>query len=302
MLVFFRVIKFAWQDMWRNMSLSIMTLLILILMLLSVNTLFVIRVLTNTATTMVKQQIDVSIFFNSTSTPSQISSVVHYVNSFQEVATSTFMDKGQVLAKFRQHYKNNKDIISSLDQLGTNPLGATLIVQTKDPADYQKIITALNAPEYKNIVEAKTFGDTEQAIKKIDSITTQVEHFSFALTIFFGIIAFLIIFNAIRIAIYTQRVEISIKKLVGATNWFVRGPYLVESFIFSVFSVAIAYGLVLVISHFLDIYITATFGQSAFLTSYFQSNILWLVGIQFLVVLVLTMFSSLLAIRRHLKV
>lgn len=298
---FFRAVNFAFQDIFRNISLSMMTILILVLMLLSVNTLIIIKFFTMQATQSIKNQIDVSIFFSNKATDEQIKEIQSYIRSFPEVTEIKYFNKDEVLQKFREQYADNKNIVASLDELGENPLGATMIVKTRDPGDYQKIIKALSVPEYEDVVMAKTFVDTEKAITRINNITAQVERFSVALTGLFAVIAFLIIFNTIRVAIYTQRVEITIKKLVGATNWFIKSPYVIESIIFSIISVSITYGFLVFAASFIDPYIQVVFNKQSLLTEYFSSNIMMLFGGQFAAVLALTIFSSLIAMRRHLR-
>ncbi len=301
MVSFFRVIKFAFQDAARNAGLSFMIVLILVLMLLSVNTLMIVNVLTQEATQSIKNQIDVSIFFNADATTKQVQEIESVIKSFPEVVSLNFIDKDQVLVNFKEQHKADPEILASLDELGGNPLGPTLVLKTKEPGDYQKIITALSVPEYQNLVEAKSFDDTEMAINKISVITKQVEKFVLALSVLFAAVAFLIILNTIRVSIYTQRIEIAIKKLVGATNWFVRGPYLVESLIFSVISVGITFGFVALALHFVDPYVTIIFGRTSILTNYFLSHIMLLSLAQFGAVLALTVLSSLLAMRKYLR-
>jgi len=296
-----RVIQFALQDIVRNLSLSLMTVLILVLMLLSVNTLVIIRFFTAQATQSIKDQIDVSVFFSHTATDEQIEEVRDYVKSSPEVVNLIYYTREQALEQFKTQYTDNENILASLAELEENPLGPTMIVKTRSPSDYDKIITALNIPEYEDIVVAKTFVDTERAIERIDGITRQVERFSVILTALFGIIAFLIIFNTIRVAIYTQRIEITIKKLVGATNWFIRSPYVIESLIFSLVSVGAAYFLIKLSAGLIDPYVAVVFKRDWLLTDYLSSNILWLFGGQFLAVLALTIFSSFLAMNRHLR-
>ncbi|MFA6427427.1 MAG: permease-like cell division protein FtsX [Candidatus Magasanikbacteria bacterium] len=298
---FLRVIKFSLQDIVRNMSLSFMTLLILVLMLMSMNTLLVVRVLTDKSIEEVQQQIDVSIYFDPDATDEEIVEIKEYVGSFPEVTEQTYLNKEQVMEQFKTTYADNEEILASLDELGENPLGSTLIVKTRDPKDYEKVIKALSVPEYENIIEAKTFGDTQTAISRIHAITTQVERFTYALTALFALIAFVIIFNTIRVAIYTHRTEISIKRLVGATNWFIRGPYFFESFLFTILSVAITYGVVHVSLGFMDSYVGVIFGEEKILTNYFYSHILFLLGVQLLAVFLLTIVSSMLAMRRYLR-
>lgn len=301
MLSFLRVIKFAIQDIVRNTSLSFMTILILILMLLSINTFIIIRILTESATENIKNRIDVSIYFNHAAQEKQISEIRKYIESFPEVINLEFFTRDEVLQGFRDKYSGNSEIVSALEELDENPLGATLVIKTREPGDYEKIIKALSVPEYENIIESKTFADTKKVITKIDIITKQIEKFSIGISAFFALIAFIIIFNTVRVAIYTQRVEISIKKLVGATNWFVRGPYIIEGIIFSIVSTVITYAIMILISSFLDPYISVIFGEPQFLTSYFNSNILLLLTTQFVGVMALTAISSFFAMRKHLR-
>lgn len=302
MMSFLRVLKFAFQDMIRNIGLSAMTVLILVLMLLSINTLIIINAITGEAVRTIKEQIDVSVYFNEESTDDEIEEIKSYVNSFPEVVEIKFFSEEEVLAGFREEHADNPEIIAALDELGENPLGPTMIIRTREPKDYEKVITALSVPEYETIIEAKTFGDTEKAIERIHVITTQVERFGVALSALFAFIAFLIIFNTIRVAIYTQRSEISIKKLVGASNWFVQGPYIIESFIFTIISIVITGGLILFSLRFLDPYVQVVFGKTAMLATYYQTNFWLLLLIHFVSVLLLTVLSSILAMRKYLRV
>jgi len=302
MLSLLRVIKFAFQDMARNFGLSFMTVLILILMLLSINTLVVINVLTGEAVRLIKDQIDVSVYFSYDATDKEIQEIKSYTQSFPEVVNIDYFTREQVLEQFKTQHGDDKDVLAALSELNENPLGATMVIRTREPKDYSKIISALNVPEYENIIEAKSFGDTEKAIGRVHTITTNVEHFGYALSVLFAIIAFLIIFNTIRVAIYTQRIEIGIKKLVGATNWFVRGPYLVESLFFTCLSVAVTAAIVYFAIRFLEPYVAVVFQKTGILTNYYLSHKMQLTGVQFIAVLFLTIFSSLLAMRRYLRV
>ncbi|HQF57378.1 MAG TPA: permease-like cell division protein FtsX [Candidatus Magasanikbacteria bacterium] len=301
MTAFFRIIKFALQDIFRNFSLSFMTVIILILMLLSVNILVVLNVLTDKAISSVKEQIDVSVYFSYDASEEKIKEVKDYVGSFPEVNEIIYLDRDEVLLQFKEQYKNNPDILASLEELGENPLGPTMIIKTKETKDYQKITQALDIPEYESIIESKTFGDTEKAINRIQNITDQVEKFAYMASILFAVISFFIIFNTVRATIYSQRIEITIKKLVGASNWFVRGPYIIEALIFSLISLGISYFLVMIGIYIIDPYIAIIFSESNILTNYYNSNIILLLGIQFGGVFLLAMFSCLLAMRKQLK-
>ncbi len=120
MISFLRVIKFALQDIVRNVSLSFMTVLILVLMLLSVNTLIILRVITSEAVSSVKNRIDVSIFFAHSATDQQIGDARKVVASFPEVVTTTYSNREEVLAQFKEHYAQNPEILSSLNEIKEN--------------------------------------------------------------------------------------------------------------------------------------------------------------------------------------
>lgn len=302
MLSLFRIIKFAFQDLARNVSLSFMTVFILALMLLSINTLWSLDILTKEAVGAVKKQIDVSIYFVPEATDKNVKEIKSYVGMFPEVTEIKMQTREEVLASFREQHKTQKEALDALVELGQNPFGPTMIIKSKEPADYKKIISALNVPEYANLIEAKSFDNHEEAISRLQNITNRIERMGFGLTILFAIISFLIIFNTIRVAINTQRVEISIKRLVGASNWFIRGPYLVESLLFTILSVGLTIVLVFLALSWIDPYLAVVLPSGFSLTDYFKSNILMLFGFQALAVLLLTILSSGLAMRKQLKV
>ncbi len=298
---FLRIIKFAFQDLGRNFSLSFMTVFILVLMLLSVNTLWSLDVLTKEAVEAVKKQIDISIYFVPTATDKNVNEIKSYVGMFPEVTSIALQTKEEVLASFRAQHQTQTEALDALAELGTNPFGPTMIIKTKEPQDYQKIIDALNVPEYASLIEAKSFDNHEDAIQRLQNITNRIEKIGFGLTILFALISFLIIFNTIRVAINTQRMEINIKRLVGASNWFIRGPYLVESLVFTILSVAFTMGAVFLGLRWIDPYLAVVLPSGFSLTNYFQSNMLMLFGAQALAVLLLTVLSSSLAMRKQLR-
>ena len=297
-----RILRFSFQDIGRNFGLSFMTVLILVLMLLSVNALWSVRVITREAISAVKEQVNVSIYFSPSASEKNVSEINKYIIAFPEVVDVKLQSAEEVLSSFKQRHGQSKDIISALGELDKNPFGPTMVIKTREPGDYKKIIKALSVPEYENLIEAKSFDEHENAIEKIQNITNRAEKGVAALVVLFACISFLIVFNTIRSAISTQKIEIGIKRLVGASNWFIRGPYLVESFIFSVVSLVLATSVLYLALRFVDPYLAVVFPNNFSLTNYYNSHILYVFGVQFVSVLVLTVLSSGLAMRRQLRV
>lgn len=299
---FWRVVKFAFQDLFRNFGLSLMTVCILVLMLLSVNVLWSVDTVTKEAVKLVKNQINVSLYFKPETSEKEVAEVKKYIGQFPEVVDLISVPRAEVLAQFRQKHNLSADVLSALDELGDNPFGDTLVIKTREPEDYARIMSALNVPEYENMIESKSFEGHEEGIDKIQNITNRIEKLGFGLSILFALISFMIIFNTIRVAIYTHRIEISIKRLVGASSWFIRGPYIVESVIFTIFSVGVTAVIMFLALRWIDPYLAVVFPNGFNLTNYYNSNILTLFGLQAAAVLLLTILSSFLAMRRQLKV
>jgi len=302
MLGFFRVIKYAFQDIGRNLGLSFMTVFILVLMLLSVNVLWSVNVLTDEAVVAVKGQINASLYFVPDATEEGLKEVEEYIDSFPEVLEINLQSREDVLESFKKRHANNVEVLDALKELGDNPFGATMIIKTREPKDYAKIITALNVPEYDYLIESKSFEGQEGAIEKLQNITSRIERVGFGLSFLFVIISFLIIFNTIRVSIQSQRQEIGIKRLVGANNWFIRGPYLIVAFVYTILSLALTISVVFFALHYLDPYLAVVFPNGFSLTNYYKSNIMMLFGSQAVAILLLTVFSSLLAMRKQLKI
>ena len=298
----YRVTKYALQDLGRNLGLSAMTVFILVLMLLSVNILWGVDVLTQQATSMVKEQINISLYFKAETTDDNLMEIKKYLSILPEITEMFAISREEVLESFKSRHQMSTEVLSALEELEENPFGPTLVIKTREPEDYKKVLQAVDVPEYDALIETKSFEGNEEGIEKLQNITNRIERVGFGLAALFAIISFLIIFNTIRVAIYTQRIEISIKRLVGASTWFIRGPYIVEAFVFSLLSVGITFALIYLGLRFVDPYLSIVFSNGFTLTNYYNSHIIWLVGIQFVSVLFLTFISSGLAMRKQLKV
>lgn len=300
-IAWWRIFKFSLLDLVRNASLATMTVIVLSLLLISVNTLLGIRVLTAAAVTSVKEKIDLSVYLKPETSADAITKLTADIKTLPAVKSVTQITADQALQNFKNQYQDRPEILAALNEVGANPLGAALIVKTDDPTQYSQVITILNKDEYKTLVEDKTFADTATAIDTLHTVTGSIEQALWGVTTVFGLIAIVIIFTTIRVAIYTERIEIAVKKLVGASNWFIRGPYLFEGVILSTISVTLALAVVYASAQALDPHFSPLLSQNNILTNYLKTNILSLAGFEYLAALVLTIGTSAIAMRKYLK-
>ncbi len=302
-LSFFRALKFAWQNFWRNIWLSVVTIFILVLTLFSITFSSGVNLVAQQAITLVKNKIDVSIYFTEKTLEEDVHKVQDDLAALPEVKGVTYISREEALAAFKEKNAKNPVVQEVLDVLGTNPLGATLVVQAKRIEDFPTILKVLDKPEYQTMIQDRDFEDNQQTIARLSDITNRVRQVGLVVSAVFAIIAVLVMFNTIRITIYAYREEISIMKLVGATNWFVRAPFILESVLYALIASAVALLIILPLVGVSAPYINHFFGEYNFdLLQYFQAHLWSLFGVQVLVGVVLAIVSSMIAIGRHLRV
>ncbi len=298
----FRVIKFSFQDFFRNFWLSFVTLTILILALFSINLLIIFNIVAKSAIASIENKVNINLYFKPEINEDQILNVQRYLQSLMQVKEIEYVSKEQALENFKNKHKDNPKILESVSEIDKNPLGASLIIGAKSTADYPIILENLKDPQYNNMIESKDFDDHKVVIDRISGITKRVNYGVFVVASIFTLISILIIFNAIRMAIYTHREEIIAMKLVGATNWFVRAPYLLQGIIFSVFSVIITVIIIYPILGFLQPYLGVMLESDFNIITYFNQNFVMIFGLQLLATMLLNLLSSYWAVNRYVRV
>ena len=200
-------------------------------------------------------------------------------------------------------HAGNAEILSALNEVDKNPLGAAIVIQAKNTKDYEQILQVINIPEYNEIIENKTFDDQGPIIQKIGFITSRAQQASLILGALLTIVAFLIIFNVIRLGIEGYGEEIGIMKLVGASNWFVRLPFLLNVIFYCILAWLVNLGALYVSLYFADPYLARFFAGADFtLIGYFNKNFLMFFGAELIGLIILGVLSASLAMRRHLRI
>lgn len=298
----FRVIKFAGQDFFRNFWLSFVTLTILVLALFSVNLLIIFNLVTKSAIGAIENKIDVNVYFKDTISEDQVMNVQKYIESLNGVKQVEYISRDKALENFKARHQDNPKILDSLVELEKNPLGASLIIKAGNPDDYPVILENLQDPQYDHLIESKNFDDHKQVVDRIMGITRRVNTGVAIVALIFTLISILIIFNAIRMAIYSHREEIVAMKLVGATNWFVRAPYLLQGVIFSFASVILTIAIVYPLLGFIQPYVAMILESDFNVIQYFNVNFALIFGAQFIGALFLNLISSFWAVNKYLRV
>ncbi|MDP2656131.1 MAG: permease-like cell division protein FtsX [bacterium] len=301
----YRVVKFAFQNFWRNFWLSIVTISIITLSFLSVNFFIFTNALVDTTIQAVENRINITVNFKTTASEPDILVLKNAVEKNSYVESAVYISKQIAFEKFRakQEKEGNTIVTDSLDQFEENPLFASLLIKAKDINYYPAITQIISQSQYEPIIEKTNLDDKSKVISTLSNIKQRIQQVGWIINIFFLAIAVLIVYNTIRITIYTRKEEIGIMKLVGATNWYIRAPLVLESVIYSVIAIIATVIIVYPLLGILQPYASSYFDGQAFdVLAFFSNNFLTIFGYELLASVVLNVISSAVAIGRYLRV
>jgi cell division transport system permease protein len=302
LLSLIRIIKFSFQDIFRNIWLSIVTITILILALFSIKILLVVKVVGDTAISAIQEKVDISLYLKSDSDEEEIKALKAELSNLEEVKEIIYISKAEALEYFREKNSNNQEVLEALRELGKNPLTPSLVIKPKGSDKVESLISRLNVYE-SDLIESRNFSDHKVVLEKINNITDKASKVGMVISLIFIFITLLVVYNAIRVAIYTHKREIGIMRLVGASNSFVYMPFILSSLIYTLISLFV---IVLIFYPFLTLlqpYLEAFFvGYNINIISYFKANFLIIFGSQFLGIAFINILASLLAIKKYADV
>lgn len=300
-----RVARYGLIGFMRNGFVSLSAVLILTITLFVAASLIIAGSAMQSVLTQLTKKVDVTVYFTTTATPDQIASLQKTVQALPEVADAIVTTREQALAEFEDRHKNDQLIMQALDDLGDNPLGASLQIRAKDPNQYEAIAKYLTDEQSSGqgegaAIDKVNFYQNKAAIDRLSSIIDTSRKAGLVVAIVLALASVLIAFNTIRLAIYTSRDEIGVMNLVGATHWYVRGPFMVAGVLYGV----VAGIIVLTVLYPLTLWLGP--GSERFLVSfnvfsYYTTHFPLLCGVVMLSGIALGALSSYLAVRRYLR-
>ena len=299
---FFRVIKAGFVNFWRNIWLSLAATLVMVITLVILSILLILFGITNFSINSIKDRVDMSVYFKTGITESKVLEIKEAINTNPLVKNINYTSASQALENFKQQHSNDPLIIQSISELTENPLPATLQIKAINLESYPVLADTLKNDEYASSIDKVNFEDNKIIIERLSKILKLIITIGLSLIAIFALIAILVIFNTITLTIYNRREEVEIMRLVGATNGYIRGPFIIEALLYSCAATAIT-GLFLVpfyvkIIPQINGYLNG--GGNIFVENYFSLPAV--LAMQFGIAVILSVVSSLLAIRRYLKI
>ncbi len=300
---FNRVFKLGFNDFYRNKGRSVAAIFILIVTLFLVTGLFFLQGISHDIIAQVQNKIDITAYFKSdTSEQDILNAKDQIVKQAPGIKSIQYVSKDQALADFIQKHKDNDVFASALTQVGENPFLPSLNITTTGSAlQYQQVANILQSDQFANLLDKVDYSEKKATIDKVFSITSSVTTFGIVLAVILMLVAVLIVLNTIKLAIDSAKEEITTQRIVGASSWFVRMPFIIQGIIF---------GCVAFINCFVITFLLAYFFAPNLLTllsgfnifHYFLSNVWLIMAIQLGVGVGLGVISSFIVVQKYLKI
>jgi len=300
-----RVARYGFIGFLRNGFVSFSAILVMTITLFVLAALLIGNAALGATLADLTNQVEVTVYFTPDATDDQVQTLQTDVQALPEVQSVTYVSADQALANFQARHSNDQLTLQALDELSGNPLGAELEVRAKDPTQYAAIAQYLEAQQSQNttlgpVIDKVDYEQNQNAIDRLTSIIQTSKEVGIAIAIILGIASVLIAFNTIRLAIYTARDEVAVMNLVGASHWYVRGPFVIAGILYGIISGAIVLLLLYPIT------VALGPGSQEFLGtfnvfSYFIGSFAYFVLVVMGSGIVLGALSSYLAIRRYLQ-
>jgi cell division transport system permease protein len=299
-----RVVKAGFVGFWRSAYVSLASIFVLTVGLFVIGSTIFVDQLLNKSLETLQSKVDINVYFVPDAPQEEIDRIATAVSALPDVASVEYTSREEALRLYRERNQSDEIAMQALDQLDENPLGANLAIQAKETSQYEQVARFLEEQRALEQPQAPVIGliNYERNKGSIDSLTAiidAVERASFITLIVLLIASVLITLNTIRLAIYTAREEISIMRLVGTGNMYIRGPFMLQGgmygFIAGLLTMAIFYPLLVWLGPR-----TETFFELNLL-DYYLSNFGQIFGILVGIGVFLGLVSSILAITRYLK-
>lgn len=301
---FKRVVRSGFVGFWRNAFVSLAAIFVMTVALFVIGSSMLVNQLLDVTMRGVQNKVDINVYFVTSADQQDIDTLQMQLEGLPDVEQVIFTSREEALAQFTARYQNDDTIMQGLEELGDNPLGASLSIRAKETSQYEAINEfleeqrALEEPS-QPLIDEINFPKNKEAIDRLTAIIDAVERSTYVTLIVLVGAAVAITFNTVRLAIYTAREEISIMRLVGASNAFIRGPFMLQGIMYGIVSGVMALLIMYPILLWLGPQTQSFFQFNLFdyFVVEFSQFFLTLVGIG----VTLGMASSLLAVTRYLR-
>jgi cell division transport system permease protein len=302
LIQFSRILRTGGQNFVRNATLAIAAMAVMLITLSIVLFSVVANATFNNTILQITDRIDVSMYLKDGVTSKQRDQLIDELEGMDSVVSVEYISKDEALDIYREQNRDDLELLLAISQTD-NPLPASLRVKPADPNRMEEIREFTERGDIKEHQsdEPSYSGDRKVAIDNITQATNFFSRAGLVGVIVFTLVSMLIIFNTIRMAIFNRRDELTIMRLLGASSWFIRGPFVVETVIYGIIAGVLS---VTIIENLLRLS-SSVFGTGlldiSYANDYFAQHFWAIFASQIALGVLIGAASSLIATRRYLK-
>lgn len=303
-----RIFRAGLQSFWRGAFVSVASILVMTVTLFTVGVSIFAGVILGAGLQELREKADITVYFLTDTPEERMLELKSSLEARPEVLSVSYVSREQALAEFRERYKDDQLVLQSLDELGANPLEASLQIQARDIAQYEAIAEftreqdVLEEGVAPSISKISFYDDNYRtALTRLQSVTDSAGRLGFFVIAVLIATTIAISFNTLRLAIYTSRDEIHVMRLVGAGQFYIRAPFMVEGVLYGVVAGIITLLLFYPLTWWMGS-ATADFFGGINVFYYYLRNFLYFAVLIIGTGALLGAVSSFLAVRRYLKI
>ena len=233
---FFYTLNQAFLQVFRNRTMSIASIFAITAMLLILSIFFILVINVNTAAQMIQNDYDsIEIFLEDDMTKQDAQTIVDDISVREGVDEAYYKSRETAMDEFKARWGKNAYLLDSLKE---NPLPNSIVIMISDLEKATSL--AETAATYDGVEDVKFYKDT---VDKLLDATRFIQLAAIVIMVFLIIVSVVVVSNTIKLTVFNRSNEISIMKYIGATNWFIRGPFLAEGIIIGIISAGISVGV-----------------------------------------------------------
>lgn len=303
---FKRIVRTGFFNFWRDGTVSFASVLVMFVTLMVIGFISFGSAILDSTLAELRSKIDVNVTFITSASEEDILAIKHSLEALPEVLLVTYVSREEALEQFKERHVNDQSILEALEELGENPLGAVLNIKARDPAQYASVAEFLESGGALSsggltIIDRVNYFQNKTAIDKLTRVIDSADRLGVVLTIVLAAISILIAFNTIRLTIYIAKDEISVMRLVGASTTYIQGPFVILGIIYGIVAAVLSLLVLLPLTYWLgDLTESFFIGFNVF--SYYLRHFAEIAAIVLGSGILIGALSSILAIRRYLKV
>ncbi|HEY1041106.1 MAG TPA: permease-like cell division protein FtsX [Candidatus Paceibacterota bacterium] len=304
-LSFDKIFKYGMIGLVRNGLVSVSSVVVMSITLVIIAASLIMSACLSFVSSTIESKVDVSVYMLPSTPQDVVTSLASQLEAVEGVAEVKVTTAADALAQFKELHADDELIMQSLKELNGNPLGPSITVKADSPSDYGTLVaylsndTSLEQSGADGYVEYINFNDNKSIIDNLIRLSNSLKTIGLVGIIVFTLLSAVISFTTIRLGIYSSRDEIGIMRLVGAENYIIRGPFMVEGVIIALSSTVVAVVIMGILTTAYATRLNTYFGGFN-VSQYFTSNVFQFVGILLGVALVIGITSAYVATQKYL--